>query len=240
MTLSLVSATAVAAARNYLPRQRYRLSRQIARCVSRHFVVPLLSFLIRRRDKRGRAVPFRMDFTIATWSIFAPRDRSRGGEILFLRRHVARRRSIRPAICRREMKRSERDERRAAIFFDHLTDRDELSSNSRRGAAAGLVLLSAPLLVSLVFFCSQRETSENSPIAVPGVTHNRWFFNGSPYVIRSREKKKKTFVPEMSIRNVYRRNIDFPSELLYFLAAYWIFVSILQIRKIYWIFIFTL
>jgi len=35
------------------------LSRQIARRVSRHFVVPLLSFLIRRWDKRGRAGPFR-------------------------------------------------------------------------------------------------------------------------------------------------------------------------------------
>lgn len=99
----------VATARNYLPRQRYRLSRQIARRVSRHFVVPLLSFLIRRRDKRSRAGPGRAvpdGLTIASRRDRFSHRATAPGEILFLgwccvvgERET--RGSIRPPICRR-------------------------------------------------------------------------------------------------------------------------------------------
>jgi len=72
--------------------------------------------------------------------------------------------------------------RRGAQFSTgYLTDRDELSSNSRDAERSGSPTATAGWYlarpVSLVFFCSHRETSENS--AEDGVTRSLAIFSGS-------------------------------------------------------------
>lgn len=152
-----------ATARNYLPRQRYRLSCQIARRVSRHLVVPLLSFLIRRRDKRGRAGPGRA----------VPFRTSPSRHDRFSHRSATRYYSLVGTLCGDERDRyacrsvaarlneTER-ETRGAIFFDHLTDRHELSSNSRLGTAVAWLVS----FRSFSFAASVKRAKTPTPIGV--------------------------------------------------------------------------
>jgi len=157
-----VTLATAAAARNYLPRQRYRLSRQIARRVSRHLVVPLLSFLIRRRDKRGRAGLFRsvpdglrhrdmIDFRTAPRRDIIPWSALCGDERDRYARSVAARLS--------ETERETRGAPRNFLRPFNRPRRTFFEFSAWYGCCPAR-------LVSLVFFCSQRETSENSPIGV--------------------------------------------------------------------------
>lgn len=240
---------AVVAARNYLPRQRYRLSRQIAHGVSRHFAVPLLSFLIRRRDKRGRAesgragpgraVPFRTD-SPSRHDRFSHRATA-PGEILFLPRLLRRRtaRSIRPPICRRGTKRSaekanrnflrlfNRPRRTFFEFSGHAAWRGaERRGEERRGAAAAGWYLARP--VSLVFFCSQRETSENSPRR----SHAAGDFQR--ILLRRRNPlARKHFVPEIYLLETSSESIELCSDAaqLFFSETSWIFMPHLKTLK---------
>lgn len=241
--MTLAAATA-AAARNYLPRQRYRLSRQIARRVSRHFVVPLLSFLIRRRDKRGRAGPgrsvlFRTDFTIATWSIFAPRDRRSRVEILFLRRRVVcgdeRDRYARRSVAAKlnETKRERREARRN-FLRPFNRPRRTFFEFSARFSARPLAGNSGPVSFrSFSFAVSvKRAKTRRSPCRSHTVGDFQRVPTRNPF-----SRKKILVLPKYMFEIKYIGEIStFPFELCIF-AAYWIFVSITM--KIYWIFIFT-